>query len=119
MSDEETDGENKSAVRPVPLGWRCKELAVLMKQLSWHHKKEIGSLLFKRPGNRKLDRNPDPKDPIYAHVVKSLPINWYNKEWYDLQPYSEKRQIDAQTEHPVPVRDRYLIVLQLTALNRF
>ena len=102
MSSDETDKDaSPKCVRRIRLSFLDRRFATLFHTLESY----AGDHVLKRDkrGNRQLERRPLNFSINNDRVVRGLPLNWYDPDWWRQLSTWDQASLKAGEEQPIPV----------------
>ena len=102
MSSDETDGEMpEKRVRRVQLAFLNREFSTLFARLDTIPREGMAIKKDQR-GNRVLLRSYDNYNINHQRVVRGLPRNWYDPDWWRSLPSWEQSRMKVIESVPIP-----------------
>ena len=102
MSSDETDKDvSPKCFRRIRLSFLDRGFATLFHTLESY----AGDSIFKKDkrGNRQLERRPHNFTTNNTRVVRGLPLNWYDPDWWRQLSVWEQAELEAGEKQPIPV----------------
>lgn len=102
MSTDHSGDEQRFPATVVPKDWRSQEVTALLEHIDRNHNflNGLGKL---RSGSLPHTRQRLANTPVSKRrALASLPINFYNRIWYDSLTSTEKRMLDAKPAVTLP-----------------